>query len=41
MEAAAEIKKLQRENAELRKANEIVKAASVLFAKEIDRPSTG
>lgn len=39
-EAAAEIKRLQRENAELRKANEILKAASVFFAKELDRPST-
>ncbi|MDF2917349.1 MAG: hypothetical protein K0S70_1566, partial [Microbacterium sp.] len=25
-------------NAELRKANEILKAASVFFAKELDRP---
>ncbi|WP_409155777.1 transposase [Lacisediminihabitans sp. H27-G8] len=39
-EAAVEIKRLQRENAELRKANEILKAASVFFAKELDRPST-
>lgn len=30
-DAAAEIKRLQKENAELRKANEIVKAASVVF----------
>ncbi|MFW7414261.1 IS3 family transposase [Demequina sp. SO4-18] len=30
-EAAAEIKRLKRENAELRKANEILKAASVFF----------
>jgi len=29
---------LQKENAELRKANEILKAASVFFAKELDRP---
>ena len=39
-EAAVEIKRLQRENAELRKANEILKAASIFFAKELDRPST-
>ena len=37
-DAAAEIKRLQNENAELRKANEILKAASVFFAKELDRP---
>lgn len=37
-EAAEEIKRLKRENAELRKANEILKAASVFFAKELDRP---
>ena len=37
-EAVAEIKRLQKENAELRKANEILKAASVYFAKELDRP---
>ena len=37
-DAAAEIKRLQRENAELRKANEILKAASVFFAKEPGRP---
>jgi len=36
-DAAAEIKRLQKENAELRKANEILKAASVSFAKELDR----
>jgi transposase len=29
---------LQKEIAELRKANEILKAASVLFAKELDLP---
>lgn len=39
-DAAAEIKRLQRENAELRKANEILKAASIFFAKELDHPST-
>ena len=36
-DAAAEIKRLLRENAELRKANEILKAASVFFVKELDR----
>ena len=35
-----ENKRLKRENAELRKANEVLKAASVFFAKELDRPST-
>ena len=37
-DAAAEITRLKKENAELRKANEILKAASVFFAKELDRP---
>lgn len=37
-DVAEEIKRLRRENAELRKANEILKAASVFFAKELDRP---
>ncbi|GAB2523816.1 transposase [Microbacterium petrolearium] len=37
-DAAAAIKRLQKENAELRRANEILKAASVFFAKELDRP---
>jgi transposase len=31
-----EIKQLKRENAELRQANEILRAASVFFAKELD-----
>jgi transposase len=35
---AAEIKRLKKEVSELRKANEILKAASVFFAKELDRP---
>ena len=35
-----EIKRLKRENAELRRANEILKAASVFFAAELDRPQT-
>ncbi len=34
----AEIKKLKREVAELRRANEILKAASIFFAAELDRP---
>ena len=32
----ARMKDLERENRELRKANEILKAASVFFAKELD-----
>jgi transposase len=38
-EEAAEIKRLKRENAELRRANAILKAASSFFAAELDRPS--
>jgi len=34
----AEIKALKKENAELRRANEILKAASSFFAAELDRP---
>jgi transposase len=37
-EEAAEIRKLRREVAELRRANEILKAASAFFAAELDRP---
>jgi len=37
-EAPDEIKRLKRENAELRRANEILKAASAFFAAELDRP---
>ena len=37
-EEAAEIKRLKAENAELKRANEILKAASVFFAAELDRP---
>ena len=37
-EESAEIKRLKREVAELRRANEILKAASVFFAAELDRP---
>lgn len=37
----AELKRLRRENAELRRPNEILKAASAFFAAELDRrPST-
>ncbi|WP_037908911.1 transposase [Actinacidiphila yeochonensis] len=35
-----ELRQLRREVAELRRANEILKAASVFFAQEIDRPRT-
>jgi transposase len=35
--ASAEIKRLKREVAELHRANEILKAASVFFATELDR----
>ena len=35
----AEFKRLKRENAELRRANEILKAASGFFAAELDRPA--
>jgi transposase len=31
-----EIRKLRRENYELRRANEILKSASLLFARELD-----
>ena len=34
-----EIRELKREVAELRRANEILKSASVFFAAELDRPS--
>ena len=33
-----EIKRLKRENAELRRANEILKTASAFFAAQLDRP---
>jgi transposase len=38
-EESAELRRLRRENAELRRANEILKAASAFFAAELDRPS--
>jgi len=37
-EESAEIRRLKREVAELRRANEILKAASAFFAAELDRP---
>ncbi len=37
-EESAELKRLRRENAELRRANAILKAASTFFAAELDRP---
>ncbi|MGW0843742.1 transposase [Streptomyces sp. NPDC002787] len=36
----SELAQLRKENAELTRANEILKAASVFFAKELDRPRT-
>ncbi len=38
-EESAELKRLKRENSELRRANSILKAASAFFAAELDRPS--
>jgi transposase len=37
---SVELKRLRRENAELKRANEILKAASAFFAAELDRPRT-
>ncbi len=37
-EESEQIKALKRENAELRRANEILKSASAFFAAELDRP---
>jgi transposase len=36
----AELKRLKKENAELRRANEILRTASAFFAAELDRPTT-
>lgn len=36
---STELKRLKRENAELKRANGILKAASSFFAAELDRPS--
>ena len=38
-EQAEEVVRLKREVAELRRANEILKAASAFFAAELDRPA--
>jgi transposase len=38
-EENAEIRRLKRENAELRRANGILKAAAAFFGAELDRPS--
>ena len=35
-----ELKRLRKENTELKRANEILKAASALFAAEVGRPRT-
>jgi len=37
-EESEKIKELKKENAELRRANEILKSASAFFAAELDRP---
>jgi len=37
---AARVKALERENAELRRANDILKAAAHFFGAELDRQST-
>ena len=37
-EEAERLKELERENRELRRANEILKSASAFFAAELDRP---
>ena len=37
-EESGELKRLRRENAELKRANAILKAASSFFAAELDRP---
>jgi len=37
-EESAQLKALKKENAELRRANEILKSASAFFAAELDRP---
>ena len=38
-EESEQLKALKRENAELRRANEILKSAATFFAAELDRPS--
>ena len=37
-EESAELRRLKRENSELKRANGILKAASAFFAAELDRP---
>jgi transposase len=37
-EEAVELKRLKRENAELKRANSILRSASAFFAAELDRP---
>ena len=37
---AEEMRRLRRENLELRRANEILRKASAFFAAELDRPTT-
>jgi transposase len=37
-EVTAEVRRLRAENAELRRANEILRAASAFFARELDQP---
>jgi transposase len=39
-EESQEMRRLRRENAELKRANEILKTASAFFAAELDRPTT-
>ncbi|MFF9315391.1 hypothetical protein ACF1BS_31370 [Streptomyces sp. NPDC014748] len=39
-EESANLKRLKKENAEPRRANEILKAAASFFAAELDRPHT-
>ena len=38
-EESVEVRRLKRENAELRRANGILKAAAAFFGAELDRPS--
>jgi transposase len=38
-EESAEVRRLKREVAELRRANSILKAAAAFFGAELDRPS--
>jgi len=39
-EESVQLKRLKRENAELRRANEILKAAAAFFGAELDRPQS-